>query len=597
MEKSDSMSSLSASDTSISYASDEHSGSLINNFESFRTEGGYSDITLRVDGQEFPCHRVILAAGSAYFKCMFSSGMEESFKNTIDLKQIDAHVFEYLLHFIYTGRVQITVSIVEELFRQAYLFQVSPLVDLCLKFFKENMNETNCLAALTLGDSHAHRPLYEFAKEYACLHFQSIRQDEDFTKLSIECVVDLLSDRRLQCSSEDEVFESSIKWLDYEQDNENRKSFRFKILECIKFPLLSQIYLIDVVSKSPHVTQDERGIELYSHAITYHNVHSRRNSLPSFQITPRFSCPVYETAVLLGGRFSDGLSNEVESYRADTKNFTTLKQLPFKKRNEFAVCSYADNIYVSGGLRSQEFWKYDSVFETWIRGSNMMHARRRHAMTVVDDCIYVLGGFDEYNVLGSIEMWRSLSNCWSEIGTLVHPVENMGYVSYNKKIYLFGGKNSEEIVTDVVQCFDTITNTTTLLTRTLPASDMCLNGATLNGQIYVVGLEGCFRYTPDSDTWDVLPDLSCARDFVSLAVLDEKLYAFGGRRRGAKDNLYTDIIECFDPAENAWEICGNTPIPMYSYGCVRIMLHKKKEPETSQSGISQVVPHQVQASS
>lgn len=135
MEKSDSMSSLSASDTSISYASDEHSGSLINNFESFRTEGGYSDITLRVDGQEFPCHRVILAAGSAYFKCMFSSGMEESFKNTIDLKQIDAHVFEYLLHFIYTGRVQITVSIVEELFRQAYLFQVSPLVDLCLKFF------------------------------------------------------------------------------------------------------------------------------------------------------------------------------------------------------------------------------------------------------------------------------------------------------------------------------------------------------------------------------------------------------------------------------------------------------------------------------
>ena len=118
-----------------------------------------------------------------------------------------------------------------------------------------------------------------------------------------------------------------------------------------------------------------------------------------------------------------------------------------------------------------------------------------------------------------------------------------------------------EMVTSSVQRYDTEEHASTVLVRTLPVGDMCLSAAVLNSQVYVVGLEGAFRFTPDSDTWDVLPDMSCPRDFVSLTVLDEKLYAFGGRRRGAKDNLYTDIIECFNPKKNCWENCGTIPVP------------------------------------
>ena len=91
-----------------------------------------------------------------------------------------------------------------------------------------------------------------------------------------------------------------------------------------------------------------------------------------------------------------------------------------------------NNIYISGGLRSAEFWKYDTVFETWVRGTLMLHARRRHAMVAVDDCVYVLGGFDEFSVLSSVEMWSDSDNKWSEAGELVHSVENMGYISHGK---------------------------------------------------------------------------------------------------------------------------------------------------------------------
>lgn len=106
----------------------------------------------------------------------------------------------------------------------------------------------------------------------------------------------------------------------------------------MKYPLLTKSFLMDVASKAQHLVEDERGYELLEAANIYHNIPARRPSLPPYQITPRYSYSLFEAAVLLGGRHPDGLSNEVECFRADKNTFTTLKQLPFKKRNEFAVC-------------------------------------------------------------------------------------------------------------------------------------------------------------------------------------------------------------------------------------------------------------------
>ena len=196
------------------YTSKEHSSDLVSNTESFRLSGGYNDVIIRVDSREFPGHRVILAAGSPYFHSMFSSGMEECHKKHIDIKQIEAPVFELIMHFIYTGQVSITSSVVYELFRQAHMFQISHLVELSVKFLKDTMTELNCLTALMLGDTHVHKDLYNYAKEYTCNHFDVVKDEEELMDLSLECIVDLLSDRRLNCIKEDEVFQTCIKWLD-----------------------------------------------------------------------------------------------------------------------------------------------------------------------------------------------------------------------------------------------------------------------------------------------------------------------------------------------------------------------------------------------
>ncbi|BFZ08843.1 hypothetical protein BsWGS_11883 [Bradybaena similaris] len=554
--------------------SQEHTEQLILNIDCMRLDASYCDIVIIIDDHKFPCHKVVLAAGSPYFKSMFASGMEESRKKDIEIKQIDPVVFGQVIQFIYTGNVDISSPIVQELFIQAQLFQIVQLVELCVKYLEKTMNEPNCLAAMTLAEAHGHVPMYEFALRYVCCHFDTVKNDEDFLKLSPECIIDLFKDRHLNCNSEEEVYEAAVRWLD--SDFERRKAYSYSVLSCIKFPHISQGYLIDVVIKSGHLADDTHGRELLDEAVLYHTVPSRRHMLPSYQVTPRYTFPYYECAILLGGRLVDGLSNDVECYRADLREFSQLRPLPFKKRNEFAACAVGDEIFVSGGLRSSEFWKYDSTFDTWLRGANMIVARRRHAMAAVDHTIYALGGFDEEFVLDSIEKWDKKSNKWEEVGRLSTAVENMGYVAYGRYIYLFGGKNIEEVVTDTVQCFDTSTSACTILQKSLPAHDMCLSACVLDRAIYVLGLEGFFRYLPIQDEWEFLKDMHLPRDFVSLAVVDQKIYAFGGRRRGAKDNLYSDSIEVYDPKHNTWECAGTTPVRMYSYGCVRILLSQQR---------------------
>ena len=67
------------------------------------------------------------------------------------------------------------------------------------------MQEENCLAALTLADCHCHRAMYKFTKNYICDHFLAVVKDEDFCRLSVECVSDLLRQQNLNCISEEQV--------------------------------------------------------------------------------------------------------------------------------------------------------------------------------------------------------------------------------------------------------------------------------------------------------------------------------------------------------------------------------------------------------
>lgn len=153
------------------YFSEKYFGNFIKNFEYFRREGSYSDVMFKVGQKSFFCYKIILVVGLFYFKFMFEFGMEESRKFCIEMKEVDENVFEKIFYFIYIGKVEIIFCILQEFFGQFCMFQVTALVDLCVRYFRLYMIENNCLVAFILVDFYVYKDLYNYAKEYVCMNF------------------------------------------------------------------------------------------------------------------------------------------------------------------------------------------------------------------------------------------------------------------------------------------------------------------------------------------------------------------------------------------------------------------------------------------
>ena len=71
----------------------------------------FTDVELKVGNRTFHVHRAILSARSPVFAAMFVSDMDESHTGIVEIKDIDADVFERFLEFLYTGRLRTTQNL------------------------------------------------------------------------------------------------------------------------------------------------------------------------------------------------------------------------------------------------------------------------------------------------------------------------------------------------------------------------------------------------------------------------------------------------------------------------------------------------------
>uniref|UniRef100_A0A8C2FCN8 BTB domain-containing protein n=1 Tax=Cyprinus carpio TaxID=7962 RepID=A0A8C2FCN8_CYPCA len=84
----------------------------------------FVDCVLKIKDKEFPCHRLVLAASSPYFKAMFLSDLEESKKREIVLKDIEPGVMGMILRYIYTSDINLTEHNVQDIFMAANMYQI-----------------------------------------------------------------------------------------------------------------------------------------------------------------------------------------------------------------------------------------------------------------------------------------------------------------------------------------------------------------------------------------------------------------------------------------------------------------------------------------
>lgn len=296
--------------TSWDYVDNMLSSSLLLSLNEQRLSGLFCDVIICVDGREFQCHKNVLSAFSPYFRAMFSSAMKEAEMDKINIFDIDADMFQLLVEFAYTGHVTITEDNVKSLLATANFFEALSVRDACCKYIGQHLNETNCISIFSISDQHFCVNLRQKVKRFILTNFERVYPQPEFVTLGQDELIELLSDDQLHVTYEKDVFLALTTWLEHSKA-ERKEQFE-KIVEHVRFPLMSPSYLLTEVESYCTELKSARCRELIEEAKVYHLLPDKRkgmeNSVP--RAKPRLSsCSFYPRPETIGGTVKLHLNN------------------------------------------------------------------------------------------------------------------------------------------------------------------------------------------------------------------------------------------------------------------------------------------------
>ncbi|XP_044758542.1 kelch-like protein 18 [Coccinella septempunctata] len=521
--------------------------------EEIRRQGRLCDVILKVDGQSFSAHRIVLASTIPYFHAMFTNDMIESRSREIEMQCIDPTALEALINFAYSGKVTLDPSNVQSIMIGASFLQLSKVRDACANYLLQRLHPQNALGFRDFADSLGCNSLAESVDKYVETYFHEVSQNEEFLNLPVTDVKKLLKKNDLRVESEEQVFEACMRWVKYK---ENRKDYLPELLALVRLPLLSPLYLTDRVASEELIRYSFQCRDLMDEARTFHLIPERRSLMQSFRTKPRAS-DINGFIYVVGGlnRHGDSL-NDVEFFDPHTNQWQLAPSMTML-RSRLGVAVLKSRLYAFGGYNGKDRLSsvemYDAVKKEWSLVAPMQCKRSALAAAALGDIIYVCGGYDGVTSLSSVEMYHPNTNTWCSLTPMNKSRSASAVISCQGFIYALGGHDGLSIF-DSVERFDPNTNTWTEVAPML--KKRCRLGvAVLGGKIYACGgydgssfLRTVERYDPDTNKWTFVASMKFQRSRVALTANACKLWAVGGY--DGISNLVS--VEVYDPKTDSW---------------------------------------------
>nr|XP_032621601.1 kelch-like protein 33 isoform X2 [Chelonoidis abingdonii] len=494
---------------------DEEQWETLRGMEELYRAGVGCDLALTTEGETFRAHRVALSCGCEYFRAMFCSGMREARQGANPLPTLMAPAdLRLLLPFAYSGTV--AGSWVELLgaAETALQYQASGLLVLCLEALQQALSPARSLDLLAFARAYDLRPLGTAAQAYALANFDGVAQCPGFLALPLTELLALLGSDELYVASEVEAFEAALRWLD--ANRTHRLPHAEAILARVRFSLMGTRELRRV-----------RATDLLAPP-------GRLYQLLVAAVAGEGPCRVRTPAgalVICGG---EGLAPSLATRRPTRELW------------------FAHRFHSSVGLVKQVEWRRLGQFPDG--------PRFRHAATVLDNMLYVLGGKHYYGVRDM------LATAFRPCTPLPAPLCGHAACTLDGAIYVSGGcDGSNKCRAWLLQLG--LGGPSAQLAPMLEERAGHIMEA-LGGQLYVAGglrwrdrgyidQLACEVYSPGPDAWVRLSPLPQAHVGGASAVLQGELYVLGGYSQETYRD--THLVHAYQPGRGRWLTLGTLP--------------------------------------
>ena len=550
--------------------------SLIQGLDQQRQKTQYTDTKIAVGEKTFECHRVVLAAMSPFFEAMYLSAMRES-NGIVTLGDIEAATFEVILKFIYSGEDIINTENADAILKAAVMLQIKCLQQRCEEFMTENVDAENCLAVWKLASAHG--CVYLAQKAWMCVlhYFEFVCESEDFLRLDCDDVLSIIKDNDLNTPSEETVCDAVLRWLNHDIDN--RKQYMKSIFENLRLPLVQPEYLLGNIDRNALVQENSDCRGFVEEAKRYHLLPARRHEFVSSRLVQRNNHDFEEAILCIGGNLHpDRTTYDISCYSMNQMEWIRLTSLPCALGVEFAVCSYGNAVYISGGSEMLNgMLAYIPIQNSWSKCSRMLIGRRRHSMVAVGTCLYVLGGFDDdepeerFSTLMSVEKYDVNTGSWEDCGYLRLPVRSASAAVVDVKIYVFGGIDGDGCKVSAVQCFDTRLKTCTEICQ-LPNNSGMSSAIVCNRTIYLIFPNGNVLQMEEDE---VIEENGTIPNFqrCGFGVIQDKgsIIMLGGID---STDIYDEFVK-YDPVQRGVRSTNHQlERPLFGFGCVKATVPK-----------------------
>ncbi|CAI6360069.1 unnamed protein product [Macrosiphum euphorbiae] len=338
-----------------------------------------------------------------------------------------------------------------DLLPASILLQLDYVKDVCIEFLKRQLNLSNCLGIKEFSDFYNCTELFSSAEEYIKTHFLKFMETDEFLSLSSEEVINLISCNDINVPFEEKIFECVITWVKHELDC--RYDNLPKLMEHVRLSLAPQEYISLKVDEEPLIKNNPKCKDFVNEALNFHIVKKHRHiPMPqTIRNSPRqtglkfllamcdssgmgncYTSCFYGVGVIndriyaVGGDIiGDSQLTSAEVFDVSVQEWRMLPNMSTGRMN-LGVGVLNNLLYVVGGykypfaLKSVEC--YDPILNIWIPVTQMSTNRRGPGIGVLDGVIYAIGGdcqeYDNSLYLKSVEAYSPITKVWTSIANM-----------------------------------------------------------------------------------------------------------------------------------------------------------------------------------
>jgi len=545
------------------------------------------DAVLICEGQRFPVHRVVLAASSKYFKCLFSYSEEQ--KEEFNLEGISRIGLSEVLTHLGGNEMVLNMRNVCEVLHAADFLIVPSASHLCSTFLVEHLKPSNVLGVESTAKRFGLKKVADDSFEFALDHLEAVAACEEFADISVERLTKLLGDDRINVK-EEVVWRIAFAWL--EVDQSSRRIHLDQVLGCVRFGLMEfESFQQCVARYEVGDAQVVKEANMFLNAMKSMSEEKANQVRTTYAETPLFArprCPSH-FVITIGGYSSAPVSG-IEVFDQTANRWSPLPISLPKGIAKSTAQAIGSKVYILGGYEEVgENGEWRMVRDTFILDINqpllksavlMTEPRAFATSATVGSTIYVFGGKRSYLSqvwLKSCEKLDTLKSPmnWERIAPMGTGRGDAGAAVVDGKVLVVGGFSGHNFLSSV-EVYNPSTNTWQM-GPSLKAPRSGMGVAVLEGTVYVAGgnrgtgrLRSVERLAPGAKRWVKVASLPTKRSNFSLVSLGDKLLAAGG----FDGSGVTDVVEVYHPELNKWQVVSSLPSPKSALSAVVVARRK-----------------------